>query len=314
MNRNERQFADILFSLKIHEYKGSEFQKFFVEIMEKANPNFRSIKPQGKEGDWKNDGYDSTTGTFYQVYAPEKPKERITDAVKKLNEAFEGLLEKWNSLVRVQKFYFAFNDKFEGAYAKIEESLLKLTQKHGIPCEPFLVKDLRKVFESLTDDDKMLCLHSFVPTVDDLSPMIDFGELNKVVKHIMNLTFEVRKPLGAARPGFVEKIQFNSLSTDVASFLVMGEFHIGALQQYFEFEPDLKTRLQEKFSGLYERGKKEIIGNHQERNDEIFFYIFEKSTPLEKPSNSISNAVIALMSYYFECCDIFEPPKTNLFD
>lgn len=314
MNHNQHHLVDILFRIKIYEYKGSEFQKFFVEIMEKSNPNFRSIKPHGKEGDWKNDGYDSITGTFYQVYAPEKPADRTTNAVKKLNEAFEGLLEKWNSLVEVKRFYFAYNDEFKYANPKIEEELLKLTQKHGIRCEPFLAKDLRRVFDLLTDEDKMICLHCFVPNVDDLSKIVGYEALNEVVKHVVNLPFGVLKPLGAARPGFIEKIQFNSLSDNIAQYLIAGEYQIGALQKYFEFEPDLKIILQEKFSGLYEQGKKEISAGNPERNDEIFIYIFAKSTPLERPNVTISNAVFILMSYYFECCDIFEPPKTTLFD
>jgi len=312
MNSAERYFAKILFRNKILEYKGSEFQKFFVEIMEKSNSNFRSVKPQGRQGDWKNDGYDSTTGTFYQVYAPERPEDRVSDAVKKLGEAFDGLLEKWNLLVPVRQFYFVFNDEFRYAYPEVEESLLKLTKKHGVKCSPFLAKDLQRVFESLTADDKMFCLQCLIPNVNDLSQIVAFEALNEVVRHVLNLPFEVRKSIKSARPGFIEKIQFNSLSEYVSSLLKSGEYQIGALQNYFEFEPDLKVLLQERFSGLYEQGKIEIVGSHLERSDGIFFYILGKSAPNQ--TTSISNAVIVLMSYYFECCDIFEPPKTNLFD
>ncbi|WP_373548988.1 ABC-three component system protein [Haliscomenobacter sp.] len=315
MNNAERYFAKILFRNKIYEYKGAEFQKFFVEIMGRANPHFRTIKPQGPLGDWKNDGYDDKVGVFYQVYAPEQPEEiDVPKTVKKLVESFEGIIEKWNHLTPVLRFYFVFNDEFRYAYPEVEGALLELTQKHNIPCEPFLSKDLQHIFESLTDDDKMFCLRFAIPNVEDLGQIVGFEALNEVVKHLLESPFVVRKPLAAARPGFVKKIQFNSLSSQVADLLKMGEFQIGTLQTYFELESDLKSILQEKFSGLYEQGKKEIVGDHGERSDEIFFYIFGKSTPNETPSHAISPAIIALMSYYFESCDIFEPPKTELFD
>ncbi|MBL7794956.1 MAG: hypothetical protein JNJ90_00490 [Saprospiraceae bacterium] len=315
MNHAERYFAQKLFRNKVLECKGSEFQKFFAQIMGRAYPDFTSIKPQGKLGDWKNDGYDRKTGVFYQVYAPEQPeKNKPAEAIKKLTEAFEGILEKWNALTPVRKFYFAFNDEFRFAHPEVEASLLNLTKKHGIPCEPFLAKDLQRVFEGLSDEDIMFCLDCHIPNVDELYPIVSGDALREVVKHILQLPFDIRKPIASARPGFVKKIQFNSLSSQVADLLKMGEFQIGTLQTYFELESDLKSILQEKFSGLYEQGKKEIVGDHDERSDEIFFYIFGKSTPTETPSHAISPAIIALMSYYFESCDIFEPPKTELFD
>ena len=54
---------------------------------------------------------------------------------------------------------------------------------------------------------------------------------------------------------------------------------------------------------LYEEGK-EKIGDD---SDTIFYYILNEANPF--PEKKLpQDAVIVLMSYYFEACDIFEPP------
>jgi len=56
--------------LELYRRTGRAFQDFFEQIMQKADPGFVMIKPMGKVGDWKADGYSTTTGTVYQCYAP----------------------------------------------------------------------------------------------------------------------------------------------------------------------------------------------------------------------------------------------------
>lgn len=315
MNAHENYFAKILFRNRVLELSGMAFQQFFVEIMNSANPNFRSPKPHGKEGDWKCDGFDGTTGKFYQVYSPEKPAEKITDAVAKLEDAFKGMLEKWNDFAPVKEYFFVFNDNlWGGVYPEIEKRLSDLSKKHGIPCSPFLSKDLLRVFENLGDEAKMDCLKCPIPETTNSNMVVNFGALNEVISHILALPYEPRKSGKIfLNPKFLEKIEFNALSQSVADLLKRGAYQVGALERYFLDNPDLKVILQEKFSALYDESKRVIADDHPEHSDELFFFIFEKACP-DKTAQFFGNAVEVLMSYYFECCDIFEPPKTTLFD
>jgi hypothetical protein len=59
------------------------------------------------------------------------------------------------------------------------------------------------------------------------------------------------------------------------------------------------------FNGLYNEALS-IIPDSEDRNDKVFFYIYEKSYP--KHSVAIDAAIFTLMAYYFEYCDIFEAP------
>ncbi|MCB0517541.1 MAG: hypothetical protein H6577_22950 [Lewinellaceae bacterium] len=315
MNAHERYFARILFKNKVFESKGTVFQQFFVEVMQSANPNFRSPKPHGSEGDWKCDGYDIGTGQFYQVYAPEKPSEKITEAVAKLEDALEGMLEKWNEFTEVKEYFFVYNDDFRGVYPEIEKRLSGLSQKHKIPCSLFLANNLFRIFETLGDDSKSNCLQCIIPEVaNNNNTVVNFQALNEVVKHIVALPYEAPKPGKIfLKPEFLKKIEFNVLSQPVAHLLSGGSYQVGALNHYFDLDPDLKVILQQKFSALYEESKQLVTADHPEQNDELFFFIFKKACP-EKATQSYGRAVEVLMSYYFECCDIFEPPKTSLFD
>jgi hypothetical protein len=314
MNAHERYFARILFRNKVLESKGVEFQRFFVEIMNSANPNFRSPKPHGKEGDWKCDGYDSKTGQFYQVYSPEKPLEKITKAVAKLEDALEELLEKWSEFMPVKEYFFVFNDQFSGVYPEMEKRLNDLSKKYALPCSLFLSQDLYRIFESLDADAKVSCLQCVIPETTSSNMVVNFEALNEVIEHIVALPYEIPKPGKIVlNPEFLRKIEFNSLSQPVADLLKRGAYQIGALSHYFELEPDGKVILQQRFAALYEDSKQKNADKHPEHSDELFFYIFEKACP-DQPKKYFGDAVEVLMSYYFECCDIFEPPKTTLFD
>ena len=64
----EHYIAKIIFSNHILQYTGQQYEDFFVSVMTKANPNFQPVKAYGNIGDMKNDGFDRTTGTYYQIF------------------------------------------------------------------------------------------------------------------------------------------------------------------------------------------------------------------------------------------------------
>ena len=106
MDQDSLFMARVLFQLEIHKSNGQKFEDFFSSVMGLSNPNFRQVKPQGRLGDRKNDGFDSTKGVYYQVYAPEEPKFKEEDALKKLKTDFKGLCPFWDSKCKIIEFYF----------------------------------------------------------------------------------------------------------------------------------------------------------------------------------------------------------------
>ncbi len=145
-----KHYAREMFKSKVCTSDGQAFEDLFIKVMQLANPNFRPVKPQGRIGDKKNDGFDKETGTYYQVYAPENLSINIAKAISKLEDGFKGLYDYWQKISPIKHYYFVINDKYKGAYPDIEKSLADLEKEYtSVKCKPFLAKDLQTEFLKL---------------------------------------------------------------------------------------------------------------------------------------------------------------------
>ena len=125
MTHQEKALARKLFKLKVHENDGNAFEQLFTQIMNYAHSGFKQIKPQGQIGDRKNDGYVPSLGHYYQVYAPENPTAKQTQAtaVTKAKDDFQGLIDAWHKTHPIKGYRFVFNDKYRGSFPTIEQDL-----------------------------------------------------------------------------------------------------------------------------------------------------------------------------------------------
>lgn len=153
MEPHLRALARIAFKYRIHSLDGQAYENLFVEIMQYKNANFRPVKPQGRIGDRKNDGFDPIKGTFYQVFAPEDLRKNPSAAIKKVRQDFIGLKNAWKQIAPIREFYFVINDKYRGVYPEIEKELSEIRNANELRvCRPFLAKDLERALFSLPDD------------------------------------------------------------------------------------------------------------------------------------------------------------------
>lgn len=309
MNRAERYMAKIIFRNHILQYKGQQFEDFFVKVMMKANSEFQSVKAYGNIGDRKNDGFVRTTGTYYQVFSPEDitKDKTIYKCVDKMQKDFEGLYKNWNDICPIKKYFFVINDKYEGLPVPIIEMALKLNEEKDyseIEISTFTAKDLEAVFDSM-DEFTMQDIIGYIP--DEVVPVIEYEALNETVTYLLNVEVPVDYKDNLTVPDFDEKIHFNGLSVIVNNQLIMGSYQEGLLLQYFNSNPGIKEVLQKKFHALYEQSKKEISEMQDNYPDCRFFYILEHACV--KRTLPIRTSVLVLMAYYFSSCDIFEEPK-----
>jgi hypothetical protein len=100
----DKHYLSLQFKIKIYSKNGTEFQSFFESIMEKAFLDFQKIRPYGNKGDAGNDGYRKESGIYYQVYAPNTPKAKESDAAEKLNSDFIKLQISWNEISKIQEY------------------------------------------------------------------------------------------------------------------------------------------------------------------------------------------------------------------
>lgn len=307
MKKEDKYIARIQFKLKVLQSKGQTFEDFFVSVMTKADENFQPVKAYGNIGDQKNDGFNKEMGIYYQVFAPEDitKDKTVYEAVKKLEQDFRGLYEKWNDTFKIKKYFFVVNDKYEGVNPIITKKILALNNEFaGIDIAIFLAKDLQREFEKLDEDDVQELI-GFIPSAS--SALIEYGSLGEVVDYLMKTELPKVKNDKLIVPDFDEKITFNGLSTEVKSRLLTGSYQEGALTRYFNENPGTREILQEKFHALYQMACEEILDTQEDEADCKFYYILERACP-KKTTGTVS-CVEVLMAYYFSSCDIFEEPR-----
>ncbi len=306
MTIDEQYIFRILFQNRILNSDGNAFQKLFVSVMTSVDKNFSPVKPHGKNGDRKNDGFNKINGSYYQVYAPEDSKITHSDAIKKCKTDFNGLKLYWEKITPIKHFYFVLNDKYNGGFPELYKTLSELAlENKGINFDPFLSKDLEDKFINLSEED-MVKIVGLCPNLNAIE-QLDYSLMNVIIKYLLEKMVPYSADENYSPPDFEEKIKFNNLSSKISTLLTLGTYQRSVLDDYFEKSSAfLKKDVRNSFKKLYEESKS-VIGNVKNKEDNMFMYILEKSCP--QASRGIQDAVLVLMSYYFESCDIFEEPK-----
>lgn len=303
MTKEERYISILQFRCRLLESSGNSFEELFTCVMQQSNPNFIQVKPQGQWGDKKNDGFDPTTGTFYQVYGPEALSSTEANAIVKLKEDFNGLKAFWPSAgYEVKHFFYVLNDRFKGVLPAILKNVKALDNDNAdITIDVFTTANLQNVFESLPLE-KALNVVGYIPSADISQLSLDV--LHAVIQHIMN---SKPAPLDAVipeNPDTLRKIEFNGLSEVLSSKMLLALINVNAIDEYFDNNNNfLRDELRDRFNTYYVQAEQEY-----DNPDSIFVAIYNKALP-QSPTKAHSYAVMTLMAYYFECCDIFKAPQ-----
>jgi hypothetical protein len=263
--------------------------------MEKRYPgDFIRVRPTGSVGDKKNDGIVPSKRMLFQCYAPFEL--RAAACVAKIDEDFNGALVHW------QKYFdtwvFVHNGR-SGLGPDVTRKLLDLSAAH---------KDIRVIswgFEELGQEVAGLeepALASLFGPAPSRRSMLNLGlsDLAPVLDHIARLS-----PTGDAdlRPVPVDKLQHNRLSTDVAMQLKYGMHRAPLVRKYFHRTPREQDKLAASFRMEYSR-----LREREASPDEIFWALqmFAGGERLSTPTRL--SAILAVLAFFFEECDIFDRP------
>lgn len=303
----QQAIADLKMEVRILRAVGQAYEDLFVEVMTLHDAEFRPVKPQGPIGDKKNDGFCGSSGKYFQVYAPEELSESVTDALKKLETDFAGLLAYWNSLSAVKTFRYVLNDRFRGTYPTIEAALLKLKTAHALQeCEPFLNKDLMRIVAQL-DDRSLMRLVGHLPSAESINDL-DYLVFTDVLEHVNRNGAAVTPEALLRVPDFSEKLRLNRINPHVAALLTAGNMQSGAVEGFFNSHAGFsKMAIRDKLAQMYATAKAAVDGAHSNRGDLIFWLLLEGITPSEN-GKAAQDAAIVLLAYFFETCDVYEDP------
>jgi hypothetical protein len=258
--------------------------------------DFMACRPWGKIGDRKNDGFLKSERRLFQVYAPNEMK--ATEAIKKITEDFEGAKVHWGTYF--DKWTFVHN-AVDGLPPHVHELILNFDKSNpGIVLEPWGMEKLRSVFRRLSVDD---CSSWFglAPT-EETKAGLGFEDLRPVLESLASKTISGDLPVNPVPPG---KIEANDLSESVSILLKSGIAKSPLVSAFLEtwYNETLGEKLAVSFRVQYKRLRGTIHPNR------IFSELQTWAGGSERGTPEHEMAVLTVLAYYFERCEIFEEPK-----
>ena len=296
MDEVQEAFYRLRFREAFLEKKGTEFQDWFVKLASYVfGSDFEAVRPYGNQGDLKCDGRRISAGTIFQCYAPYLTKEKQLN--EKIDEDFLGAYENWRNMV---EWVLVHNDT-RGLPATSFQLIDRLRGENpNVNIEVWTEANLQKLIIDLPLHAHQ-ALFGYAPSktgvetlmLADLQPVIDVLQRTDPIPS--------QEPL---IPPSVDKLTKNSLSDDAASLLRVGRRKEALVGTWFSKSPnaDLGESIAEAFRCRYEQLK--ASGRSV---DEIFMHLQQYAGTGGEPKQQ--NAALAVLSYFFERCDIFEDPE-----
>lgn len=292
MDRVARAFYELKFRDAFHRKTGNAFQDFFADVMEKAHPgDFMRVRPWGNVGDKKNDGYLKSTRTLFQVYAPNEMS--AATAVAKIDEDFKGAIPHWKE--HFDSWVFVHNS-VSGLGPDATKKLLELDAAHEVSVGHWGEEELRQKAFELSEAD-MASLLGPAPTLRD---MLDLGleALAPVLDQVAAMPAPENPDL---RPPPADKISRNMLSPHVETLLKAGVTRAELVRKYFGVQPASQDDIAQSFRRYYEDLRAGGMSP-----DDIFSELQQYAGGEAVPSPAKQSAVLAVLAFFFEECDIYE--------
>jgi len=298
MDRIQHLNYEKYFRIAFLESNGDGFQRLFEKLMSKVHPNdFMACRPWGNVGDRKNDGYLPSARVLFQSYAPNELS--ATEAIKKINEDFEGAKEHWAKYF--DEWTFVHNAPDGRLSPQIIEALARIGQENPkIKIGHCGYEEMLKKFRQLN----LLDLESWfglAPTME-ANVNLGYGDLVAVLTHINVTPIPTTSEVKDVSRG---KIEANLLSQAVADFLKIGMQKSPLVAQFFNNwkNPSYGEQIASAFKSEYMALREATPRLHP---DEIFGRLEAWAGGMANTTPTHKVAVLAVMAYLFDKCEIFE--------
>ena len=277
-----------------------EYEDFFCEGMELLHlEDFQRVKAAGRDGDGKADGYLISEKCVFQSYAPSSGFKKDL-LLNKIKEDFEGAKAKWGE--EMKKWVFIHNDP-EGLPKYAIDLILELKKENPeIKLKMWSPSLILKKFLFISISD-LASLFGLAPTQKDIVNLTHepIKTLLKAMKAQVNISNKTIYPVS------VNKLQFNKLSDNIEILLTAGRLKENLVEDLLQKWPDPEygEDLAEAF-----RDKYSVLKSNEVNPDDIFMEL-QSFAGGDITSISAQVSSMAVLSYFFERCDIFENAPTG---
>lgn len=282
------------FELEFLKAHAQAFEDLFNRIMaHRYQSDFQPVRAYGNQGDKKSDGYLVSEKTVFQCYGPKETKQ--SEMLAKINGDYAGALEHWGE--RMRRWRFVHNDQ-DGLPPDVVQRLTDLNNNDDpVELDAFGYAELReRVFE--LNLQQLEDLFGYAPTRSALDEL-DFEALRPVLNAIARSEPPPTPPLSAPT---AEKLSKNDISEDAANLLRQGRGRQRLVEGFFDSypDPDFGEEIAQGFRDHYIKVKAQGASP-----DAIFTELQSFAGGMEG-SPQRQAAVLAVLSYFFDSCDIFE--------
>ncbi|WP_281544994.1 ABC-three component system protein [Grimontia sp. SpTr1] len=296
MDKLQRAFYGKDIRIALLEKKEQEYENFFCSLMQKKySDNFLPIKAAGREGDRKADGYLYPEKHVYQVYAPSSgfKKDKL---IAKIQGDFEGAKEKWKG--KILRWTFVHNE-FEGLPPYAVDVISRLREENPNIQISVMGPDILQDFALSLSPSHLIDLFGLMPNEKQLA-----GLTHEPIKTLLKAIQTTKCKTSTLGPVSVDKLEFNALSDDVEILLKSGRAKEVLVQDLLSMWPDPSygDDLASSFNSRYLELKNSGL------EADLIFSNLQKFAGYDPDSIGAQVSSLAVLSYFFERCDIFDNP------
>lgn len=298
MEQFQRHFFSDRFGLAFMRSKGTAFQDLFTHLMELAYPDdFVTVRPYGASGDLKCDGYLTSQKAVHQCYAPREMK--LALLLTKMKVDFTGALGHWKS--QMAKWILVHNDN-EGIPAEALQLLNDFSANNAA------VTTHQWGYNALLDIVLKLPIEKLERLLGPAPPLgavatIGNDDIAAAVHGIQQFDPGIANDVPVAPT--TAKLNENGFSTPVRELLrggMIGAERVGVFFARYPV-PDFVDKVAAAFRREYDK----LGSNGDLAPDSVYNELFRFAGG-DVGDERRRAAVLAVLSYFFERCDIFKEP------
>ena len=217
-----RAWYETKFSLEFRSLTGTEFQSLFTAVMQRRYPSdFQKVKPWGKQGDKKCDGYQPSLDRVFQVYAPEHMVS--ASAVSKINDDLRGAIREW----QMADWVFVHN-QYRGLPPDVVMRLSFLNRCKTVEIGHWGEIELLNEFLGLHSGDQAAIVGA-APSPESMM-RLELPDVMKVIVAVAQQEAPVSEQVLDVEAG---KLEANALSSAVRDLLLLGSRKSKLIEKFF---------------------------------------------------------------------------------
>lgn len=298
----EQSFVRGILRGRLEELFENAFERFFQNLMCARYPDFVDVRTHGNLGDIGADGLSLHDRKLYACYAPEvrdvaevrrKYRSDLGKAIAKRADEFDT-------------FVFVHND-LRGVHPELSSLMAQARHDHPhLRFEQIGPQRLYQELRQLDRDEIQILLGCEIPVTDRVYG-IGLSDLEPLLTHLItqrrNATSQT---LAREVPRY--KLDYNRLGSEDRDEIVFAMRYTPQVDDYYQQRRDVTERdeVAQGFNAYYQK-----IKTDYDDPAEVLWKLQEYVAGNARGSRDQERAVMVVLAYFFETCDIFEEPPSH---